>query len=245
MLSAGDQLFTPGESCREVFQLMQGWAFLYVLLRDGRRQILHFALPGAVLGFHPAQDAVTTYGVETLTDVVVAPYRVRASHLYKSHPEMGMPLAWLLSRDLMLTFDRLASIGRLPAQERIAHLLLELFVRHRMRWPGHRIEELQLPLTQEHIGDATGLTGIHVNRMLRDLSKRGILEFQYHRLRVLDPDRLMEIAAVDPYVLQGWIGTHEPSRPPLVADAKLSPNCAASTLLPRSEATSAKHAEYL
>lgn len=209
-LEAGAQLFRPGEQCQEIFQLVEGSAFLYTLFPDGRRQILHFVLPGAVLGFHPAQDTMTTYGVEALTDIVVAAYRVRASVLYERHPEIGMELAWLLSRDLRLAFDHLASIGRLSAPERIAHLLLELFVRYRLRWPGHRIEDLHLPLTQEHIGDATGLTGVHVSRVLHDLRKRGIIQFRYRQLCILDPDRLMELAAVDPYVLQGWVGSGPP-----------------------------------
>lgn len=204
-LEAGAQLFRPGEPCLEIFELLEGWAFLYTLFPDGRRQILSFVLPGAVIGFQPAQDTVTTYGMEALTDIVVTPYRVTPSHLFESHPEVGMRLAWLLSRDLRLAFDHMASMGRLSAQERVAHLLLQLFVRHRMRWPGHHIEDLHLPLTQEHIGDATGLTGVHVNRMLRDLSKKGILEFQYRHLRILDPDRLMELASLDPAALQSWI----------------------------------------
>lgn len=89
-VEAGSQLFRPGEPCREMFQLVGGWAFLYTLFRDGRRQVLNFALPGTVLGFHLVQDAITTYGMEALTDIVVTPYNVTASH-----PEIGMPLAWL------------------------------------------------------------------------------------------------------------------------------------------------------
>jgi CRP-like cAMP-binding protein len=208
---AGAQLFRPGEPCREIFELLDGSAFTYTLFRDGRRQILSFVLPGAVIGFHPAQDAITSYGVEALTDIVAAPYPITASHLFERHPELGMRLAWLLSRDLRLAFDHMASLGRLSAQERVARLLLELFVRHRMRWPAHQIEDLHLPLTQEHIGDATGLTGVHVNRMLRDLSKKGVLEFQYRRLRILDPDKLMELASADATALQSWIGSEPPS----------------------------------
>lgn len=210
-LEAGGQLFRPGEPCHEIFKLVDGWAFLYTLFPDGRRQILHFVLPGAIIGFHPAQDAVATYGLEALTDIVVEPYRIRASVLYERHPEIGMQLAWLLSRDLRLAFDRLASVGGLSAQERVSHLLLELFVRDRMRWPGHRIEDLHLPLTQEHIGDATGLTGVHINRVLRDLRRKGIIEFRYRHLHIFDPDRLVELAAVDPYVLRSWMAPRAPS----------------------------------
>src|SRR3546814_3500604 len=70
-------------------------------------------------------------------------------------------------------------------------LVLELFVRCRTQWPGNRIEEMYLPLTQEHIGDATGLTFVHVNRILRTLRKEGVVEFHHRRLRMLDPDRLV------------------------------------------------------
>ena len=207
--AAGCQLFRPGESRQEIIEILEGWAFLYVLFADGSRQILSFVLPGAIVGFHPAQDDVPTYGLEALTDVSFAPYLVSSSTLYERHPEIGMRLAWLLSRDLSLAFDHLAIVGRLSARERVAHLLLELFVRERLRWPGHRVEDVYLPVTQEHLADATGLTGVHVNRMLRNLKKQGIIEFQYHRLRILDPDKLLDVAALDPLILRSWLRSHE------------------------------------
>ena len=116
-----------------------------------------------------------------------------------------MQLAGLMSQDRSLAYDQLSSVGRRSARERIAHLLLELFLRSRMRWPGNYLEEMYLPLTQEDIGDATGLTGVHVNRVLRDLYKEGILGFQYRRLRILNPDKLVDVAGIDPQVAMTWI----------------------------------------
>jgi CRP-like cAMP-binding protein len=111
--------------------------FLYSLLEDGRRQILHFALPGAVLGFHPAQGAMATYSVRALTDAVVCVISRKALEpLSKQGPEIGLRLAWMISRDRSLAFDHLTSIGRQSARERVAHLLLELFVRYRGQWLG-------------------------------------------------------------------------------------------------------------
>ena len=121
-----------------------------------------------------------------------------------------MQLAGLIAQDRSLAYDQLSSIGRGSARERVAHLLLELFVRYRMRWPGHRSEEMHLPLTQEHIGDATGLTGVHVNRVLRDLRKDGVVEFHYRRLRILNPDRLVDVAGIDPHVALPWINEDSP-----------------------------------
>ena len=76
-----------------------------------------------------------------------------------------------------------------------------------MRWPHDRTEEIPLPLTQEHIGDATGLTGVHVNRVLRELRRERIVEFRYRRLRILNLDKLIDAAGVDPLVATSWIRT--------------------------------------
>ncbi len=202
---AGKDIFGPGTPSDAIYNLVEGWAFRYSLLEDGRRQILDFVLPGAVLGFHPAKGARATYGVQALTDAVVCaiPTKnlVRLSH---EIPETGLRLAWLTARDRSLAYDHLTSIGRQSARERVAHLILELFIRYRAQWPGHRAEEMHLPLTQEHVGDATGLTSVHVNRVLQDLRKEGVLEFHYRRLRVLNPDRLVEIAEIDPHLAMHW-----------------------------------------
>ncbi|NKC05322.1 winged helix-turn-helix domain-containing protein [Ochrobactrum haematophilum] len=84
-------------------------------------------------------------------------------------------------------------------------LLLELFTRYRAQWPGNRIEEMALPLTQEQIGDETGLTFVHVNRVLSSLRKEGIVQFQYRRLRILNPDKLIEVAGVDVEIAKAWL----------------------------------------
>lgn len=203
---AGQDLFSLGKPCDSIYNLTEGWVILYNLLEDGRRQILHFALPGAVLGFHPGDGAVMTYGAQALTDIVVSSIPHKALlPIVKQQPEFGLRLAWLIARDCTLAFDRLTSIGRHSARKRVAHLLLKLFIRYRAQWPGSQIEEMHLPLTQEDIGDATGLTSVHVNRVLRDLRKDGIVEFHYRRLRILNPDKLVDVARIDPQLVLSWI----------------------------------------
>lgn len=205
-VKAGQDLFSLGDPCDAIYNLVSGWVLRYNLLEDGRRQILDFALPGAVLGFHPFRGSLTTFGARALTDCVVCvvPHAALAA-ASREQPEIALRLAWLISRDRSLAFDHLTSIGRQSARERVAHLLLELFIRYRAQWPGFRIEEMHLPLTQEDIGDATGLTFVHVNRVLRDLRKDGIAEFHYRRLRILDPDKLVDVAGIDPQLLMPWI----------------------------------------
>jgi len=136
--------------------------------------------------------------------VSVIPASVLTSQA-RTDPEICLRLVRSLARDCNLAFDHLTSIGRRSARERVAHLLLELFTRYRAQWPGNRIEEMALPLTQEQIGDATGLTFVHVNRVLSAMRKEGIVQFHYRRLRILDPDRLIEVAGVDPETAAGWL----------------------------------------
>ncbi|MDN2565562.1 Crp/Fnr family transcriptional regulator [Aquibium sp. A9E412] len=204
-IAAGQDLFGIGQRSDAVYNVVDGWVYLYHLLEDGRQQILHFALPGAMLGFHPVRGVPATYGVQALTDAVVCVIpRDNLDRLFGDHPAVAVTLAGLIARDRSLTYGHLTSIGRHRARERVAQLLLELFIRARAQWPGHRVEEMQLPLTQEHIGDATGLTGVHVNRVLRELRHDGIAEFHYRRLRILDPDRLVDVAGIDPHLLMQW-----------------------------------------
>jgi CRP-like cAMP-binding protein len=205
-IKAGCDLFRLGDRGEAVYSLIEGWVALYNLLEDGRRQILQFALPGTVLAFTPVRGAVMNYSAQALTDAVVCiiPHK-NLRHLSTDCPEIGMRLAGLISLDRDLAYDHLSSVGRRSARERVAYLLLELFIRSRMRWPGHHSEEMHLPLTQEHIGDATGLTGVHVNRVLRDLRKEGVAEFHYRRLRILNPDKLVDVAGIEPHVVLSWI----------------------------------------
>lgn len=205
-IKAGADLFRLGDKGEALYRLVDGWVVLYNLMEDGRRQILQFALPGTVLAFLPMRDAVMNYSAQALTDAVVGVIsHTKLGRLWKDDPEIGIQLVNQISQDRSLAYDHISSVGRRSARERVAHLLLELFLRSRLRWPGHRSEEMQLPLTQEHIGDATGLTGVHVNRVLRDLRRDGIAEFHYRRLRILNPDKLVDVAGIDPHVALSWI----------------------------------------
>jgi CRP/FNR family transcriptional regulator, anaerobic regulatory protein len=204
-IAAGRDLFSIGETNTAIFNLLSGWVAIYTLLEDGRRQIVHFALPGAVMGMPTSKGAQVSYSAQALTEVVVSviPSTV-LSAASRDDPEMSMRLASALARDTSMAYDHMTSIGRRTARERVAHLLLELFTRYRAQWPGDRIEEMAIPLTQEQIGDATGLTFVHVNRVLATLRKEKIVHFHYRRLRILDPDRLIEVAGVDPQTAMSW-----------------------------------------
>ena len=84
-------------------------------------------------------------------------------------------------------------MARQSAQQRVAHLLIDLFVRVHGHSPRAG-EEMHLPLTQVRIGDALGLTAIHVNRMLGQLRLAGAAVVRRRKLRILSPARLLALA---------------------------------------------------
>lgn len=204
-IKAGKDLFRQGETCDVIYSLIDGWVIHYNILEDGSRQILHFATPGDFLGYNPMPDMASGHSAQALTSVKVQTIpRAQLDGLVKDCTAVGTRMAQQLALERALAYDHLASIGRRSARERVAHLILELFVRYRARWPGHNSEVMTLPLTQQDIGDAVGLSGVHVNRILSKFKSEGILAFHYRKLHILNPDRLVDIAGFDPRIPLLW-----------------------------------------
>ena len=194
----GFDFVEQGASGREFFVITDGWAVQYEILEDGGRQILDFLLPGSVVGFHPDGEARSPHFVQALTGVRACRLSTAGFlHAAKSNPAIALRLVAVASRSHQRSLRRLTLLGRRTAKERVAVLLFELHRRVR-RWSlPPRGDEVPLPLTQEQIGDALGLTNVHVNRMLRELREEGVLVLRNGVLRLLDPRRLAGIAGHD------------------------------------------------
>ena len=171
--------------------IVSGWAAAARHLSDGRRQILQVYLPGDVLGLSPLymDEAIA------LTSVTTVDARPLAAALRDAaHPTLG--LAWdraQLARQKQL-LDHIVRLGRLSAYERTAHLLLELIDRHRRAGlsDGRR---MAWPLTQETLADVLGLSVVHVNRILQQLRREGMIALRAGQLVLPDADSLVSIAA--------------------------------------------------
>lgn len=195
---AGADFLRQGEPQREVITLLQGWAMRYSLLDDGSRQIIDFCLPGAFIGFQPDGDSPKGYAAQAITDIKVCALPQKGlMDMMSATPSMAVRLACIAYRDQVSMARHLTNVGRRMARGRVANLLMELFVRVRMRSAAAASESVTLPLTQELIGDALGLTSVHVNRTLRGLREDKIVSLKGGTLRILDPDRLAEEAGFE------------------------------------------------
>ena len=178
--------------------MTDGWLFLYKLLENGRRQISKIALPGDFVGFMPEFDAEMDHCAEALTPVRLCVIRREdLVRMMSDSPEFAVRMIWGIGRDVQLARERLTSVGQRTARERICHLVCELCDRLIDRRLVAAKDVFPFPLTQEHVGDALGLTAVHVNRTLRGLREDGVLSIHARQLQIHDWPTLRRIAGAD------------------------------------------------
>jgi len=183
-----------GTSSAHLFTVLQGWAFRYKTLPDGRRQVLNFALPGDFLGLQASLFKEMSHSVEALSEMVLCVFpRDRLWELFEHYPGLAFDVTWLASREEQILDQNLLSIGRRNAIERTAFLLLHLHDRASAVGlaPSDRFFA---PLTQQHLADALGLSIVHTNKTLKRLSDRKIIRWKNRELELLDLKALREIA---------------------------------------------------
>lgn len=196
-LAAGMELFAEGEASDCLYIVLDGWLILHRILEDGRRQILDFALPGAILGYRAGPAVPSGFTAEAITPASVAILPLsRIGALLREGSEISLTLLTALNDSLLGAFDSLTDIGRRTAREAVAHFLLRMARRIRQAMPLSLGETVPFPLTQEHIGDALGLTAVHVCRTLRALRADGLVTTGGGRLRIDEPEALAEEAGV-------------------------------------------------
>jgi CRP/FNR family transcriptional regulator len=198
VIPAGTDLYRQGDVCSTYFIVLNGWIALSVLLDDGSCQILDFALPGAILGFQRAPNVPMCHSARCLSVVrVYAFQRRKLDVVIETNPRLAILLCRQITANEARAHDHLANIGLRDARQRIAHLLLELYVRVRQRLPAERGEVFQLPLTQGQIGQALGLTYVHVCRTLQVLREQKIVRLANNWLEIIDPEALIATAGIE------------------------------------------------
>lgn len=194
-LEAQETLIHEGQADTPLYTLLQGWAFRYKTLSDGRRQILNFLLPGDFIGVQQKMSDAAAHGVETLTTVVLCVFqRDSLWEIHRQSPSMGFNVTWLTSHEESMVDDTLLSVGRRSAEERIATLLITLFKRAAALQDDGGAGGVPFPLTQQHMADGLGLSLVHTNKTLRKLEKRGLHRLRDGRLFLQDAKALAQLA---------------------------------------------------
>ena len=190
----GMTLVRENDPTNDLVMLKSGMMIAYTLLDDGSRQILRLVFPGDLMGMAVLAYGKAPHTVAAVADSVVASFdRSQLTEIAQKFPRVAMALTALDQVDRAALTDRLAAVGRTSARARIAATLLDIRNRLRRGDPSIR-NSFSLGLTQEEIGDATGLTAVHVNRMLRQLEDQKLIERAAGRVTILDETELKRAA---------------------------------------------------
>jgi len=196
-LPAGETLIAQGEGPVAAVLLHDGWAIRHRTLRDGRRQIIDFLLPGDLCDPSSFVTTRADFSITAISPVSCASVEAQeVLALLTRSPRLGAMLWWLESQEEFSMRAHLVAVGRLSAYERVAYLIWELWTRLRA---VHRAldDSFEMQATQDMIADATGLSQVHVCRTLNRLEREGVIRRTERQYRILDPAQLMALAQVD------------------------------------------------
>ncbi|WP_081600962.1 Crp/Fnr family transcriptional regulator [Sphingobium yanoikuyae] len=178
---------------KNAFVMLTGIACQQQTTRAGTRQILSVYLSGDVANVDPG-FAEEMRDVIAITPVMVALIPLDAlDQIFIEFPNVGAAFRREAAAELALLQSRLVSLGRCNARQRIARFACEMASRQRASGASQS-QSIEWPWTQEQLGDLTGLTAVHVNRMLKSLREDGVLALSRGRLQITDWNAI-ELAA--------------------------------------------------
>ena len=192
-----DLILDGYEYCKLCF-VTDGFAARYKLLRNGKRQIVNFVLPGDVVGLPGSFLDRPAASVVALTDMTVRSCSLEAFvRLCFRWPKFGLALSWLAAQEAANYAEHIVDVGRRTPIERLAHLLLETHARLAIVKDADEFA-FTLPFTQEMMSDALGLSVPHLNRMLTKLRNEGMIAMSERRVEFIDLKGLQQLAQFQP-----------------------------------------------
>lgn len=189
-----------GDEVREVSVLLTGFAQRQKHTAEGTRQIVSFSVPGDPLDFDCLFLGEPDFSVQMCTNGTIACVRSDAiNSLLLERPQLSRAVTAALLADGAVYREWVVNTGRRDARQRIAHLLCEILMRVKAQHIAADVFEL--PFTQEQLADATGLTSVHVNRILRQLATEGAILRERRVITVPNWEGLQAVGDFDPRFL--------------------------------------------
>jgi CRP-like cAMP-binding protein len=155
--------------------MLSGFSIRHKIVVSGARQIVAIHMGGDMVDLQNSVLGVADHGVQMLTDGDVAFIpREAIQQIALDHPRVGMAMWKDTLVDGSVFREWIANVGRRDARTRMAHLLCEFALRLKVAGLGEQ-NNYEMPLTQEQIADAVGLTSVHVNRTLQHLERENLI----------------------------------------------------------------------
>ena len=200
-LEAQSYILREGDRPDRCAILLQGYSFRHKLTGDGSRQILAINIPGEALDFQNLFLEEADHNIQMLSRGVVAEIsRDAIEGLILSRTEVGRAILITSLVEASIFREWVVNIGQRDSRSRIAHLLCEFAYRLNAQ-DLNCGSSYELPITQEQLADATGLTPVHVNRVLQALQREGLIERDRRMIRFPSWERMQDVADFNPRYL--------------------------------------------
>jgi len=197
VIGKGNYIVRDGDKPTRSCVLLSGFAYRHKVVGNGGRQILSVHMTGDVVDLQNSLLRTADHDVQALTEAEVAFIPVDAvTDLAFSRPSIGMAMWYDTLVDASVHREWTANVGRRDARTRMAHLLCEFGVR--LHDAGLvSLCSYEMPMTQEQLADATGLTSVHVNRTLKSLDRDGLVQRSSRSVLITEWDTLAKAGDFD------------------------------------------------
>jgi CRP-like cAMP-binding protein len=193
-IAGSNYIVREGQLPQRCALLLEGFIYRQKLTANGQRAIVGLQVPGDFVDLQNLFLDESDHDVMTLTrviiiDITLTDLRVLASTCPAINRAMW--IAGLIEASIFREW--LLNVGRRDAHERVAHLLCEISARLEATGQARELS-YKLPMTQEQLGDALGLTAVHINRVLKALEKQGLILRQKRHIAIADWQQLRRLA---------------------------------------------------
>lgn len=193
----GRTIFEEGSKVDSVYLIVDGVAARRKTLPDGSRQTMGFLIPGDLCELEIFVLGSMDHDLVAICDTtcIVIPKAVMSGLLTESST-LTRALWWSTMADHAMLRSRIIDHGRRRGYERLAHLFYEMLIRYRLIGLAQD-NSFPFPSTQVEMAEATGLTPVHICRMLKKLRSNDLITFANKRLVVIDPAGLKRAACFE------------------------------------------------
>lgn len=183
-------IYRSGEEVENLYTVTEGWAFSYLAMPDGKRQILNIHVPGDIIGLSDIADKFATHSLRTAGPAVLCPFpKTALTPIFTRAPRLSALLFAMSVRESQLYSDLIRCLGRMNAGRRVAYMLLTILARLRVTL-GNQTRAIDLRLTQTEIGDHIGLTNVAVHGALKALNEQNLIRARRSHIEVIEEETL-------------------------------------------------------
>lgn len=197
----GTPILMEGSNSPQLYTALKGMGLRYVMLPDGRRQVINLIFPGDFIGLQAGMLGEMGHSVEATTHMTLCVFdRSDFFEFFRGASERAFDVTWLAATEEHFLGDTLATVGQRDAFSSVAWALVRIF-QHADALGLVQNGSMPFPYKQQDIADLLGLSLVHTNKTLARLREKQLVTWSDGALKVHDLGNLADAANMELEVL--------------------------------------------